>query len=444
MRAVYKYFVPEKIDYFDYLKTKSFIFITFFGFGLLLVLLAKEFMQWNVNSFSTFLSLIPMLFLFVLQLIVLKKKGINFAGNLFSIGIILAISLALNTLKQDVSVMLKYYHGFYSVLGLLAAGIMFSNRIVVIINAIIVVSTTTHVYLVSLERMPENEKMFTSAFINHTIAVFIITLLGYFLLKFVNNAVRKSNEESNRNVLQNKKLSKLLAGIKETFSTLKRLSDDVSVSAENLRTSASQQASNVEEISATIEEMTASITQNADNTEKAAKTVTSTLNFASMSEESIRETLSAVREIQNKIMLIDDIAWQTGLLSLNASIEATKAGDAGRGFSVVAREVKKLAEKSGTGADEITRFVDSSIKISDRAGSYMRTLVEDIHEIDVALTEILRASFEQRNGNAAINESVAQINVIAQDNAHIAENLALSIAELSGASSKIENLLKES
>ncbi len=444
MRAVYKYFVPEKIDYFDYLKTKSFIVLTSVGFLLLSVLLVKELVTWNDNTAITLLSLVPMLLLFVAQLILLKKKGIGFAGNLFSIGLVLAIVLALNTFKQEVPVTIKYHQGYYTVLGLLATGIMFSNRVVVIINAVIVLATTTRVYLVSLERMPENAKMFTSAYIHHVTAVFIITLLGFFLLKFVNNAVRKSNEEYNRNVLQNKKLSKLLAGIKETFSTLKRLSDDVSVSAENLRTSASQQASNVEEISATIEEMTASITQNADNTEKAAKTVTSTLNFASMSEESIRETLSAVREIQNKIMLIDDIAWQTGLLSLNASIEATKAGDAGRGFSVVAREVKKLAEKSGTGADEITRFVDSSIKISDRAGSYMRTLVVDIHEIDVALTDILRASFEQRNGNAAINESVAQINVIAQDNAHIAENLALSIAELSGASAKIENLLKES
>ena len=152
----------------------------------------------------------------------------------------------------------------------------------------------------------------------------------------------------------------------------------ISSSVEELSQGATEQASNVEEISSSIEEITAMIKQNSDNASRTEKMAEKSAGDAGICSEAVIKTVKAMEEITSKISVINEIARQTNLLSLNASIEAARAGDHGRGFAVVASEVQKLAERSQQSAVEIGTLSKEHVESAINAGELLKTLVPDI------------------------------------------------------------------
>ena len=235
-----------------------------------------------------------------------------------------------------------------------------------------------------------------------------------------------------------KALSKMADNLKDIVVTIKRNANELVASGHQLKSSSMQlskgsaeQAASAEEVSTSIEEMVANIDQNTENAVKTEKITIETAKDVNIANELSSEAAKAMKLVSEKITVISDIAFQTNILALNAAVEAARAGEHGRGFSVVAAEVRKLAERSKSAADEIVSLVNTGLKVSNEAGEKTRMLVPDIERTTQLIKEISAASLEQKTGAEQINLAMQQLNMITQENASSSDELTQSSNQLS-------------
>ena len=218
-------------------------------------------------------------------------------------------------------------------------------------------------------------------------------------------------------------------------------SQQVSEGATVMSQGATEQASSAEQASASIEEMNATIKQNASNALQTEKNALKSANDARDSGAAVYEAVTAMRQIAEKIGIVEEIARQTNLLALNAAIEAARAGEHGKGFAVVAAEVRKLAERSQTAAAEIGELSGTSVEVAERAGSMLTKLVPDIQKTSELVQEISVSSREQASGTDQINGAIQQLNKVVQQNAGGAEELASTAEELTSQADQLQNTI---
>ncbi len=215
----------------------------------------------------------------------------------------------------------------------------------------------------------------------------------------------------------------------------------ISSSAQELSESANEQASSVEEVSSSAEEMSSIIEQNTDNARQTEKISIKAASDISEGNKAVEVTISAMKEIAQKIVIITAIAEKTDLLAINAAIEAARAGEHGEGFAVVAAEVRKLAETSQEAAKEITKVAQSSVQIAEKSGDLLRQIVPDIQNTSKLVQEISAASLEQSSGIKQINAAISQMNNVSQQNASSAEELASSSEELTSQAAQLKDAM---
>ena len=233
-------------------------------------------------------------------------------------------------------------------------------------------------------------------------------------------------------------LCQVVAEVNGGAEALASASEEVSATAQSLSQASSEQAASVEETSASMEQMTASITQTRDNAKITDGVATKSAGEAGEGGEAVRQTVVAMKQIAQKIGIIDDIAYQTNLLALNAAIEAARAGDHGKGFAVVAAEVRKLAERSQIAAQEIGTVATSSVELAEKAGRLLDTMVPNIKKTSDLVQEITAASAEQTSGVGQINAAVTQMSQTTQQNAASSEQLAATAQEMSGQAGQLQ------
>jgi methyl-accepting chemotaxis protein len=233
-------------------------------------------------------------------------------------------------------------------------------------------------------------------------------------------------------------LQKVVAEVRDSSVHLGGASGEVNSAAQSISHVATEQAASVEETSASMEQLYASVQNNTEQARQTNKSANIAAIKAQDGGKAVSETVEAIRQIATKIALIEDIAYKTNLLSLNAAIEAARAGEHGKGFSVVAAEVRKLAETSRATAQEITELAVNGVKIAEHAGKLLEEVVPAITDTATLVENISIASEQQSRGVDQVNSALRELDKATQQNASASEQLAATAELLSDEASNLQ------
>lgn len=251
------------------------------------------------------------------------------------------------------------------------------------------------------------------------------------------------------------KLSEFIIQIRDAADFIDSSSQEMASGNNNLSHRAEQQAASLEETAASMEELASTVKNNAQNTVQATEVVNSASQLAQKGGGVVKSAIAAMQEINessNKIAeiigVIDEIAFQTNLLALNASVEAARAGEQGRGFSVVATEVRNLAQRSATAAQQSNELIQNSVQkvragtaFVNETGAALNEIVESVAKVGDIVAHIASASSEQSAGIEQVNQAVSQMDDITQQNAALAEQAAAGSIAMSEQSTNMTQLL---
>jgi methyl-accepting chemotaxis protein len=226
-------------------------------------------------------------------------------------------------------------------------------------------------------------------------------------------------------------INDMLKDSKRNGMILKEYSSTLTKNVEILNTSTNEQAASLEQTAAAIEEITSSISETNKRIEGLSKLADHTHSTDNVGKDLANKTASAMEEINSgttaifeAITIIDQIAFQTNILSLNAAVEAATAGETGKGFAVVAAEVRNLANRSAQAATEIKHLVDEAKVKADEGKDISQKMIEEYESLDKDISNITRliqeletSTKEQLQGIMQINDAVTQLDQATQENA---------------------------
>jgi methyl-accepting chemotaxis protein len=219
------------------------------------------------------------------------------------------------------------------------------------------------------------------------------------------------------------KFNEVVVNIQVKSDKIQEIGAGLGLASEQLSEGASEQASSAEEVSSSMEEMVGNIhqnTSNAENTNANSSTISKAINEGT---SMARETAGLMNEVKERLSVMQDLARQTNILALNAAVEAARAGEHGRGFSVVAAEVRKLAEKSRVDAENIIQSVDKGNDFASRTQEYLSSVLPSLKDNADNIEEITAASKEQSIGADQINTALSELNKSTQHNAALASEI---------------------
>ena len=299
-------------------------------------------------------------------------------------------------------------------------------------------------------------------------------------------------------------LSKRLKHIAENLAAgaedVNGASDKINSSSVSLSEASTEQAAAIQETAASIDEVSAMVKKNAENANHSREISQKSRQAAENGQAAVQDVIHAIEEISqsngeimsqvhesntkiedivhliseigNKTKVINDIVFQTKLLSFNASVEAARAGEHGKGFAVVAEEVGNLAQMSGNAAKEISDMLGSSIQkvetivretkskvevlvetgkskvelgtqTAKRCSEALESILTTVQEVDSVVSEIATASKEQSQGVSEINKAMNQLDQTTQTNATVAQSSASASNELKSQAGSLKEVVSE-
>ncbi len=240
------------------------------------------------------------------------------------------------------------------------------------------------------------------------------------------------------------KLKEIIGQISDVSGDINTGAKEIASGNNDLSQRTEEQAASLEQTAASMHELTVTVHNNAENAKQANVMAISAASIAGKGGEVVNQvvvTMEAINESSRKIVdiisVIDGIAFQTNILALNAAVEAARAGDQGKGFAVVAIEVRNLAQRAAAAAAEIKNLISDSVdkvgegsKLVNHAGKTMTEIVNSIKGVTVIMANISKASEEQGTGIKQVNQAIAQMDNVTQQNAALVEQAAAAAESL--------------
>ncbi len=278
-------------------------------------------------------------------------------------------------------------------------------------------------------------------------------------------------------------LNETLMQVSEAIQATASASAQISSSTEEMASGASEQSSQTTEVASAVEEMTKTILETTNNASLASDSAKRAGIFAKEGDKVVTETIEGMNRIAkvvNKssetvhtlgvssnqigeiVQVINDIADQTNLLALNAAIEAARAGEQGRGFAVVADEVRKLAEKTTKATKEIaemikqiqrdtedavismkegTSEVENGRRLADKAGESLKAIIKGTVEVVDISTQVAAASEEQSSAAELISKSIEAINSVSQESSSGLQQIARAAEDLNRLTNSLQDMI---
>lgn len=250
-------------------------------------------------------------------------------------------------------------------------------------------------------------------------------------------------------------LNKMLAEINTVADQVATGSQQVAEASQELSQGATEAAGSLEEIASSVQQLTSQTEQNSENASQANQMTTNARATAEKGNERMGAMVKAMSEINESstniskiIKAIDEIAFQTNLLALNAAVEAARAGKHGKGFTVVAEEVRNLAQRSAAAAKETAEMIEDSIKrteagnkIAEDTAAALQEIITETAKVADLVGEIGSASKEQAQGVGEVNQALSQLDQVTQEVSSSSEESAAASEQLSGQVMQLTGML---
>jgi methyl-accepting chemotaxis protein len=278
-------------------------------------------------------------------------------------------------------------------------------------------------------------------------------------------------------------LSNLLRKVKEAIDATASASNEISASTEEMSAGAKEQTIQASEVAGAVEEMAKTIIETSSNTSVAAETAKQAGENAKEGGKVVIQTITGMNKIAEVVMqlaqtvealgkssdqigeivqVIDDIADQTNLLALNAAIEAARAGEQGRGFAVVADEVRKLAERTTKATKEIadmikkiqkdtieavqsmkqgTSEVEAGKELANKAGIALEQIISGTQKVSDIIRQVAAASEQQSKASENISKNIEAITTVTHESAAGAHQIARAAEDLSRLTVNLQDMV---